>query len=392
MLGGLRRVEDLDSDPPPRGSRIVMVMDYHPSSVGGVQSHVRDLTRLLQDFGYDVVIVSRALGKGDVKDLEAEGHYIVKPLFPLEIIFVPPDPSDLRREIESLKPDVVHSHHIYTLTSLLALKAARDLGLPRIATNHSIFLAYDKVALWRIASIVLPTRYLLPNAQAVISVSTAADKMVEGIVGDSVDRYIIPNGVDVERFKPSTPKADYPLVLFIGRLVWRKGAHVLVRAFRHVVDEIRDAKLYIGGKGEFEPILKLMIARYNLENNVKMLGVVPESEKPSLYSSAWVTAVPSIVNESFGIVALESLSSGTPVVASRQGGLKDVVKHGKTGLLVKPGSSKELAKALITLLQDSGLRKRMSEEARKIVLERYDWKKVVPQILKVYGHYMEAMD
>ncbi|WP_062662758.1 glycosyltransferase family 4 protein [Aeropyrum camini] len=214
--------------------------------------------------------------------------------------------------------------------------------------------------------------------------------MVEGIVGDSVDRYIIPNGVDVERFKPSTPKSDYPLVLFLGRLVWRKGAHVLVRAFRQVVDEIRDAQLYIGGKGEFEPIIRLLIARYGLEGNVKMLGVVPESEKPRLYSLAWVTAVPSIVNESFGIVALESLSSGTPVVASRQGGLKDVVKHGKTGLLVKPGSSRELAKALITLLQDSGLRRKMGEEARKTVLEHYDWRKVVPKILKVYGYYMSA--
>ncbi|WP_062662756.1 glycosyltransferase family 4 protein [Aeropyrum camini] len=175
-MGGLKRVEDLESSPPPRGSRIAMVMDFHPSSVGGVQSHVRDLTRLLQDLGYEVIIVSRALGKGDVKDLEAEGHYIVKPLFPLEIIFVPPDPFDLKREIKTLGPDIVHSHHIYTLTSLLALKSARDLGLPRVATNHSIFLAYDKVALWRIASIVLPTRYLLPNAQAVISVSSAADR------------------------------------------------------------------------------------------------------------------------------------------------------------------------------------------------------------------------
>ncbi len=390
-MGGLKDVESLEAEPPPKGSRIVMVMDFHPSSVGGVQSHVRELSKRLIDAGYEVLVVARRLGEGEIRDLEAEGYYPVKSLFNVEAIFVPPDPMDLKREIWKLEPDIVHAHHIFTLTSLTSLKVSAELGLPRVATNHTIFFAYDKTRLWRIVSLVLPTRFLLPYAQAVISVSRAADKMVESIVGDQVDRYIIPNAIDIERFKPiKGAEAPEPTVVFFGRLVWRKGAHLLVKAFRRVVREVRDAKLLIAGKGDMEPIIKLMVRRYGLERHVEMLGVVPEGEKPLVYNKAWVAAVPSIANESFGIVALEAMAVGKPVVATRHGGLKDVVKHGETGLLVKPGSVKELADALILLLQDEPLRRRMGENARRVVEENYTWDRVIPKIVKVYGYYTRS--
>ncbi|MCE4604743.1 MAG: glycosyltransferase family 4 protein [Aeropyrum sp.] len=391
MGGGVRRVEELDAEPLPRGSRVVMVMDFHPSSVGGVQSHVRDLSKILSEYGYDVIVVSRKLGKGDIEDLEAEGYYTVKPLFNIETVIVPPDPIDLRRELSALEPDVVHSHHIFTLTSLMALKTAKELGKPRVATNHSIYFGYDKTGFWRLASFLLPTRYLLPNAQAVISVSRAADSMVESIVDGLVDRYIIPNGVDTERFRPSEPEDPEPTVVFVGRLVWRKGVHVLVRAFRSVVREFRDAKLVIVGKGEMEPLLRVMAKRYDIEDNVRMLGVVPEAEKPRIYSRGWVASVPSIANESFGIVALEAMACGKPVVASRHGGLKDIVVDGVSGRLVKPGSSRELAQALIELLGDESLRRRMGAEARRLAEEIYDWKRLAPKILKIYGYYRSRL-
>lgn len=368
-----------------------MVMDFHPSSVGGVQSHVRELSRKLDERGYEVIVVSRRLGEGDIRDLESEGYYMVKPLFNIELVIVPPDPLDLKRELERLEPDIVHSHHIFTLTSLLALKASAELGIPRVATNHSIFFAYDKTGLWRIASIILPTRFLLPYAQAVISVSKAADMMVENIVDNMVDRYIIPNAVDTERFKPMKHMEDPdPTIVFVGRLVWRKGPHILVRAFKKVLKEIPDAKLLIAGKGEFEPVIRLLAKRYNIEDKVIMLGVVPEHEKPLLYNRGWVTAVPSIANESFGIVALEAMASGKPVVATRHGGLKDLVIHGETGLLVKPGSSKELAEALTLLLQDKTLREKMGLKAREVVEKYYTWDPIVSKILKVYGAYMKT--
>ncbi|MCE4610622.1 MAG: glycosyltransferase family 4 protein [Desulfurococcales archaeon] len=390
-MGGLRDIDSLQVEPPPRGSRIVMVMDFHPSSVGGVQSHVRELSRKLDERGYEVIVVSRRLGEGDIRDLESEGYYMVKPLFNIELVIVPPDPLDLKRELERLEPDIVHSHHIFTLTSLLALKASAELGIPRVATNHSIFFAYDKTGLWRIASIILPTRFLLPYAQAVISVSKAADMMVENIVDNMVDRYIIPNAVDTERFKPMKHMEDPdPTIVFVGRLVWRKGPHILVRAFKKVLKEIPDAKLLIAGKGEFEPVIRLLAKRYNIEDKVIMLGVVPEHEKPLLYNRGWVTAVPSIANESFGIVALEAMASGKPVVATRHGGLKDLVIHGETGLLVKPGSSKELAEALTLLLQDKTLREKMGLKAREVVEKYYTWDPIVSKILKVYGAYMKT--
>jgi len=370
--------------------RVALVMDWHPESIGGVQAHVRDLAYRLKRRGMEVVVISRKVGVGDVKALEDEGHIIVKPIMPIDSILVPPDPSSLEEAIKGFRPDVVHSHHIFTLTSLMALKAASKLGIARLITNHTIQVGYEREELWRVISFLLPTRYYLRHAQLVVSVSRAADKLVKAIIGDAVPRRVIPNAVDTERFTPPEREPEEPVVLFVGRLVYRKGPHVLIRAFRHVADEVPDARLVIVGRGSMEPLLKALISRLGLAGKVELAGAVSEAEKPLYYRSSWITAVPSILNESFGIVALEAMASGRPVVATRHGGLAEVVEHGRTGLLVKPGDHRELANAIIELLQDKGLRRSMGAEARRVVEERYSWDVVLDAITGTYEELAEG--
>ncbi len=365
--------------------RVALVMDWHPESIGGVQAHVRDLAYRLKKRGKEVVIISRKVGAGDVRALEEEGHILVKPLMPLDSILVPPDPSSLEDAIRSFRPDVVHSHHIFTLTSLMALKAAYKLGVARLITNHTIQIGYEKEELWRLLSLLLPTRYFLRYAQLVVSVSKAADKLVKAIIDDAVPRRVIPNAVDTSRFRPPEREPEEPIVLFVGRLVYRKGPHVLVRAFKQVSEEVPDARLVIVGRGSMEPLLRALISKLDLSDKVVLAGAISEEEKPVYYRSSWIVAVPSILNESFGIVALEGMASGRPVVATRHGGLAEVVEHGRTGLLVKPGDHKELAEALILLLQDESGRRRMGLEARRVAEERYSWDVVLDAITGTYG-------
>jgi glycosyltransferase involved in cell wall biosynthesis len=375
-----------------RIKRVVMVLDWHPNSVGGTQTHVRGLAETLRRWGIETLIVSRELGKSEIRDLKIEGYYPVKSLFNVDFIAVPPEPSSVRNVIRKLDPDIVHSHHIFTLTSLMALKEAHELGIPSVITNHSIFYAYDKRSVWRVLGFLIPTRYFLGYADAIISVSSAADKMVESLLDKPKPRFIIPNGIDVEKYKPPEREPDDPVVFFVGRLVYRKGPHVLVKAFRLVVDEVKDARLIIAGKGFMEPVLRTMVKKLGLEGRVEMLGVVPEWKKIELYRSSALVAVPSIANESFGIVAIEAMASGRPVVATRHGGLSDVVEHGETGFLVKPGSSRELAEAIITLLEDRKLREKMGSKARSVAVEKYSWDKVAQRILRVYEYVVESRE
>lgn len=364
---------------------VTLVIEWHPNSVGGVQTHVRDLASKLSKTGFNVIIVSRRVGLGDVAFQEAEGYHTVNSLIPVDILMVPPDPRDLEEALREAKPDVVHSHHIFTLTPLMALKVAHDMNIGRLATNHTIFLAYDFRLLWNTVSIVLPTRYYLQYAQAVISISKAADTFVESIMGSEFParRYVIPNGVDVERFKPPTREPDEDSILFIGRLVYRKGLHVLIEAFSRIADN-RDATLYVAGGGYMEIPSKILAKAYGVDDKVKFLGVVPESEKPKIYGKAKIVVVPSLFNESFGITALEAMASGRPLIATKVGGLEELVKHGKTGILVNPGSPDELADAIEMLLDDKNLRSRLGENARREAELEYSWDVVINKIINVY--------
>jgi len=370
--------------------RVCLVLEWHPSSVGGVQSHVRDLAEWLIRRGFDVSVISRKVGLGDLEIQKSEGYYMVESLIPFDAILVPPDPRDIEGAISMIKPDIVHSHHIFTLTPLFALKVAKDLGIPRLASNHTIFLAHDFRALWSTISIILPTRYYLGYAQAVISVSRAADAFVESIMGSDfkAKRFIIPNAVDTEKFKPPEREPEDNIILFVGRLVYRKGLHVLVKALQRVKQ--RDYKLYVVGGGYMEIPVRMLAKAYGVDEKIEFLGVVPERVKVELYKRAKIVVVPSIFNESFGIVALEAMASGRPVIASRVGGLEDVVIDGETGILVEPGSEDQLAEAIETLLSDESYRRKLGANARKVAEERYSWNVVLNKILEVYNYVLNT--
>lgn len=373
-----------------RDLHVCLVIEWHPSSVGGVQSHVRDLAYWLSMKGLKVSIISRRIGAGDLEIQESEGYYIVDSLIPLDVIFVPPDPRDIEAIISSLKPDIVHSHHIFTLTPLFALKVARDLGIPRVASNHTIFLAHDFRALWNTVSLILPTRYYLQYAQAVISVSRAADVFVESIMGPDfkVRRFIIPNAVDTTKYKPPEREPEEDVILFVGRLVYRKGLHVLIKALQRI--KRRDYKLYVVGGGYMELPSRLLAKAYGVEDRVEFLGVVPEGAKIELYRRAKIVVVPSLMNESFGIVALEAMASGRAVVASRVGGLEDIIVDGETGVLVEPRSEDQIAEAIETLLDDENYRRKLGANARKAVEEKYSWNVVLDRILEVYDYILNT--
>ena len=151
-----------------------------------------------------------------------------------------------------------------------------------------------------------------------------------------------------------------------------------------VISEIPDSELVIVGDGVMRRELEELSRKYEVKGHVKFVGFVDENLKPLYYKAADVFCLPSIItSESFGIVNLEAMACGVPVVASKIGGIPDVVKNGKTGILVPPRDPKALAEAIICLLQDENVRRKMGRNARKKA-ENYSWKRIAEKYERVY--------
>lgn len=367
--------------------RVLLATDWHPSTIGGVQSHVRSLALKLQKLSVEVAVVSKPCecAQAYCSDHFSRNLTHVPVVLPIGMPLSPPAYDELKSVVREFNPDVVHAHHAFTPLSLMSLAVAEELRIARVLTNHSITIGYNVSKLWRsvASTLLLPYKLYISKAQLIISVSRAADSFVSNFAENSW-RTIIPNGVDTDFYSPKNGVPESSRILFVGRLVLRKGAHVLLRAFKKVSREDRDVVLSIVGSGYMLPILLALAEKLDLKGRVLFHGQVDDVVKRDLYGDSTLVALPSLYGESFCVTALEAMSTGKPVVASSCGGLKEIISDGRDGLLTEPGDHEELADCIISLLSDDNLRRRLSESARRKVLEHYSWDNIALKILKAY--------
>ncbi|RLE49349.1 MAG: hypothetical protein DRJ31_05185, partial [Candidatus Methanomethylicota archaeon] len=333
--------------------KVLLAIDWHPLTIGGVQSHVRNLAQKLKERGAEVAIVSKPLNNAKNKlceSLDSKFLTCIPALFPIDTPLNLPDYDELKKVIEKFSPDVIHAHHAFTPLSLMSLLIAEELGIKRVLTNHSITIGYNISNLWKKVAntFLLPYKLYISKAQVIISVSRAADNFISNFA-DNIPRVIIPNGVDTDFYSPSRSSLseDSMKILFVGRLVFRKGAHVLVRAFKIVCKEVKDAKLEIVGRGYMTPLLVTLIERLGIRDKVFFYDLVNELTKKKLYDESALVALPSLYGESFCITALEAMSMQKPVVASRCGGLEEIITDDYDGLLVEPNNHVQLAEKIV---------------------------------------------
>ena len=199
---------------------------------------------------------------------------------------------------------------------------------------------------------------------------------------------IIPNGIDLEHFSPDVPPIDEfgdgkLNILFVGRLEKRKGVNYLLKAYQQVKEEIPDSRLLIVGPGtRLRNKYEKLVRRKRLKD-VVFIGLVPCDELPRYYKTADIFCAPATGSESFGIILLEAMAMGKPVVASNIEGYARLVTHGVDGLLVPPKDEKTLAQALISLMNDEPLRQQMGAKG-KIKAREYDWKHLAQRVLDYY--------
>jgi phosphatidylinositol alpha-mannosyltransferase len=200
---------------------------------------------------------------------------------------------------------------------------------------------------------------------------------------------VIPNGVDIERFHPSVApfpefrEGDHVNLLFVGRLDPRKGLHHLIAAMPEIVKRTRGrARLLVVGDSYLRPRLEAAVAP-EVRDKIKFLGHVPSGDLPRWYATGDIFVSPASGNESFGIVLIEAMASGRPVVASDIPGYRSVITPGQNGVMCPPGDVAALAAALTALVEDPARRRTLSENGRARAIE-FSWPRVTDQLEGVY--------
>jgi phosphatidylinositol alpha-mannosyltransferase len=371
--------------------RIALVSPYDFAHPGGVNSHISHLATEFRRVGHEATILAPV----------ARDQRVPEGVVPISrsITTVPSGGSNARvslslrasgrikEMLETERYDVVHLHNPLTPMVSASFLYHRDAAPQSVmvATMHEY--RSDKNPLFTLGDPVI--HRLMERLDGRITVSEAAREFNNTYFPG--EYAIIPNGIDVERFggEQVAPFCRYrgngPIVLFVGRLEYRKGFRYLLRAWPWVREVVPGARLLVVGaytRRRKRPYV--MYARERRIYGVRFVGAASDGELPRYYRTADVFCAPSTGFESFGIVLLEAMAAGVPVVASDIPGYRSVLQHGVQGQLVAPRDPPALAKAIIGLLSDAEQRSRLGQAGR-LKVAGYDWSQIARRVLDFYA-------
>lgn len=357
--------------------KVAIVCPYAWDRFGGVQSHVRALAASLRRRGHEIAVLAPSASLRRTVETTDEvtivGYAVPVPangsVAPLA--FGPLAAAGIRRALTAFRPDVLHLHE--PLIPSLSLLALWNAGAPCVGTFHA---AAPRSVAYRAA------RPILARAARRLAVRSAVSEEARGLIARYFpgDYAITPNGVDLSRYSAASP-ADLgatKTVLFLGRLERRKGLEVLVQAMTRLRD--LGATLVVAGKGPEETSCRALAARLGV--TVSFIGAPHEDLKPQIFKAADVYCAPGISGESFGIVLIEAMAAGTPVVCSDLEGFRAVAAEAAQLAAVNDAGS--LAESLRAVLTDSERARGMSSAGRAVA-ERFDWASLAGEVEAVYA-------
>lgn len=372
--------------------KIALVSPYDCAVPGGVMEHILHLTREFQERGHVVKIMAPCSKSDYEPQIDVDVYKIGRPVpVPVSGSVVRVSLSlRLSRRVRQIlrreRFDIVHVHEP------LMPALCPTLLWHSHAVNVGTFHAYrEKFRVYQYSKPLL--RRFFNRIDGLLAVSPAAR--------DYVAQYfpahytIIPNGIDVARFanpdlEPFPEYQDgYRNILFVGRMEKRKGLKYLLRALPLVKEACPRTRLIVVGEGRSRAGFQRAVVESGL-SDVVFTGFVPAGELPRYHRAAHVFCAPGTGFESFGIVLLEAMAAGLPVVASDIVGFRQVVSHGEEGLLVPPRDPEGLARALILLLRNQDLCEAMSQRGRDKAA-RYDWNVIADQVLAFYQTTMDRV-
>ncbi|MCD6518469.1 MAG: glycosyltransferase family 4 protein [Anaerolineae bacterium] len=387
---------------------LMLSWEYPPHIVGGLGKHVAELSPALARQGMTLHIVTPVWGREEhTNERGLYIHRIAAPsgLYPDFYSQAVQTNEALTHACEVLWEEkgpfaLIHNHD--WLTSFTARELKHKFKVPLLATIHATergrgrgylgseeahkindaewWLTYEA---WRV---ICCTHYMAEEIQRYFD--TPADK---------ID--VIPNGVDPRPFQElegldlSDFRLRYALphekiVLYVGRIVYEKGVRILVQAIPKVLHDVPEAKFVIAGKGPELANIQALAEELGVSQKVYMPGFIDNDERNRLYKVADCAVFPSLY-EPFGIVALEAMAARTPVVVSEVGGLREVVRHGETGITIYPNDPDSCAWGIIHTLQHPEWARQRVENAYQEVLTVYNWDSIAARTIEVYQRIVD---
>lgn len=366
--------------------KIALVSPYDFAYPGGVANHIFALERQFTRMGHEVKVIApasrtvsafgdRFIPIGKPRAIPASGS-ITRITISLRLA------SRIKAVLEKENFDIIHLHEPFM--PMLCTAVLRFSNTANVGTFH----AFDGSPGYNfgrpISTIILRRRLRKLHGKIAVSKSAMefAGKYVPGYYN------VIPNGVDLEHFSPDVSPIDRFCdgkinILFVGRLEKRKGLGYLLKAYQRVKEEITNSRLIIVGPGiRLRRKYEKQVRRSELED-VIFTGHVDYDELPRYYKTADIFCAPATGRESFGMILLEAMAVGKPIVASNIDGYASILTHGVEGLLVPPKDKGVLAQALISLMTDESLRHQMGAKGRLKALD-YGWEHIAQRVFDYY--------
>ena len=372
---------------------LMLTWEYPPRIVGGIARVVHDLSQRLIKDGHDVTVITYK--EGNVPYFEDDkgvkvyrvDNYMINPNNFIDWI-MQLNFNMLAKANELIdkqgKIDVIHAHDWLVAYAAKSLKNSYDI--PIVATIHATEAGRNSGIHNETQRYINDTEWMLTyEANEVIVNSNYMKCELQRNFGLPFEKInVIPNGVNLTMYSGIEKDYDFrrnfasdneKIILYAGRLVYEKGVQYLIGAMPKILQNYHDAKLVIAGKGGMYDELKSQVNYLGLGNKVYFTGYMDHKSLCKLYKCADISVFPSTY-EPFGIVALEGMLAGNPVVTSDVGGLNEIVEHGVNGMKSYAGNSNSIADSILTLLFDHKLCNEISKNAKTKVKELYNWTKI----------------
>ncbi len=376
-----------------------VVQQFYPRAYGsGV--HAFELLRELRNLGHEIHVITKG-EPTQKKDEIYQNFHIHRILNGFELPYYFPFNSHLlwscgKKTTEKLDLDIIIGHGFESSLFVsmrkkvpFVYKAAGTIGLQK---NRQVFTWQDSIGKIFFPFLGISERIAIQHANITIAISEAIKSELINTYRINEKRITkIYNGVNIKRFNPALNYSELEkrlglngkeIILFVGRLSPIKGPQILIQAIRSILKKIPNAFFLFLGNGPLKTHLQKMSNEFQITQSLKFLGFIPNSEVAQYFAMANLTVIPSLY-EPFGLVALESLASGTPILTSNRGGLSEIHKVLGEYPMLKSVTSSAISKEVVNLLQDKDQLIKLSEKGLRIVQKRFTWEKCAKKTEKV---------
>ena len=378
------------------GLKVLLHTPNFLPKVSGETLSVYNIARGLTSIGHEVTVVTRYSALKGFRDygvLRRVNFEVVYTLNGTQLVY-----EMLRRSY-----DLIHCFYlVFPGVRGLIVKHVKRLPLIVTTMGYDIHYlkrvgVYGEMSVWKYLELVNLSRVVVKLSDAIVALNNYDKEFLKTMGADEVKVYVVPHPIDTERFSPEFRRyrdevlenlgidPGHVLVLTVARFLRFKGWHLLVRAIPLVVKKVKDIHFVFVGTGE-RPWVEEHVKALGLKN-VKILTNVSPDVLPLLYASCDIYVQPSLI-ETGPLTVLEALSSGLPVIGSPTGWIPLYVKDYRTGFIVNPFNTSELAEKIVLLAQDERLRRRMGIEARTVAIKEFSIRAVAIKYSKIYSYVL----